>query len=205
MSSNPTQQARVIAHMKVHGMARVRELMAEGVTTATVARMERAGAIVRLARGLYQLPDAPVDSNHTLAQVAKLVPRGVVCLASALAFHGLTDQLPAKVWIALGAKERRPAFSYPPVRFVRFPDDQLGAAVRRHVIDGVDVPIFNVAKTVVDVFRYRRIVGISLALEGLREALRQKKATPAEIARLAANAKVWPVMEPYVMALTADG
>jgi predicted transcriptional regulator of viral defense system len=191
--------------MKVHGMARLRELMAEGVTAATVARMERAGTIVRLARGLYQLPDAPVDSNHTLAQVAKLVPRGVVCLASALAFHGLTDQLPAKVWIALGAKERRPAFAYPPVRFVRFPDEQLTVGVRRHVIDGVEVPIFDVAKTVVDVFRYRRTVGVSLALEGLREALRQKKATPAEIARLATKAKVWPVMEPYVMALTADG
>jgi predicted transcriptional regulator of viral defense system len=74
-------------------MARLRELMAEGVTAATVTRMERAGTIVRLARGLYQLPDAAVDSNHTLAQVAKLVPRGVVCLASALAFHGLTDRL----------------------------------------------------------------------------------------------------------------
>lgn len=191
--------------MKVHGMARLRELMAEGVTAATVTRMEHAGTIVRLARGLYQLPDASVDSHHTLAQVAKLVPRGVVCLASALAFHGLTDQLPAKVWIALGAKARRPAFAYPPVRFVRFPDHQLTVAVRRHIIDGVDVPIFNVAKTVVDVFRYRRTVGVSLALEGLREALRQKKATAAEIARLATKAKVWPVMEPYVMALTADG
>jgi predicted transcriptional regulator of viral defense system len=186
-------------------MARLRELMAEGVTAATVTRMERAGTIVRLARGLYQLPDAAVDSNHTLAQVAKLVPRGVVCLASALAFHGLTDQLPAKVWIALGVKERRPAFAYPPARFVRFPDDQLTVAVRRHLIDGVDVPIFNVAKTVVDVFRYRRTVGVNLALEGLREALRQKKATPAEIARLATKAKVWAVMEPYVMALTTDG
>jgi vacuolar-type H+-ATPase subunit D/Vma8 len=88
---------------------------------------------------------------------------------------------------------------------VRFPDDQLTVAVRRHLIDGVDVPIFNVAKTVVDVFRYRRTVGVNLALEGLREALRQKKATPAEIARLATKAKVWAVMEPYVMALTTDG
>jgi predicted transcriptional regulator of viral defense system len=191
--------------MKVHGMARLRELMAEGVTAATVARMERAGTVVRLARGLYQLPDAPVDSQHTLAQVAKLVPRGVVCLASALAFHELTDQLPAQVWIALGARERRPAFAHPPVRFVRFPDEQLTIGIRRHDIDGVAVPIFNVAKTVVDCFRYRSTIGVSLALEGLREALRQKKTTPAEIARSATKAKIWPVMEPYVMALTAHG
>jgi len=191
--------------MKSHGMVRLRELMAEGISAATVARMAQAGTVVRLARGLYQLADAPVDSHHTLAQAAKLVPRGVVCLASALAFHELTDQLPAKVWVALGAKERRPAFAYPPVRFVRFADEQLTAEVRRHVVDGVQVPIFNAAKTVVDVFRYRRTVGVNLALEGLREALRQKKATPAAISRLAQKAKVWSVMEPYVMALTADG
>ena len=107
--------------MKSHGMSRLRELMEIGVTAATVSRLERQGQVVRLARGLYQLADAGVDTNHSLAQAAKLVPRGVVCLTSALAFHGLTDQLPAKVWIAIGPKERRPTLREgPPLRFVRF-------------------------------------------------------------------------------------
>ena len=180
-------------------------LIAEGVTASTVSRLERAGAIVRLARGLYQLPDASIDAHHTLAEVAKLVPKGVICLTSALAYHELTDQIPAKVWIAIGPKDWRPKFLYPPARFARFPINQLQAGVERHVIDGVDVPIFGIAKTIADLFRYRRIIGINVALESLREVLRKREATPAQIARYASDARVWKIMEPYVSALTSDG
>lgn len=206
MPAPPTQRALAFGFMKSHGMSRLRELMETGVTAATVSRLEREGQIIRLARGLYQLADAPVDTNHSLAQAAKLVPKGVVCLTSALAFHGLTDQLPAKVWIAIGPKERRPTLREgPPLRFVRFSGAHLTTGVKRHRIDGVSVPIFGVAKTVADLFRYRRTVGIEVALEGLRETLRQKKATPGELAKQANAAGVWRTMEPYLMALTAGG
>ena len=186
-------------------MARLSELIAEGVTASTVSRLEREGAIVRLARGLYQLPDASIDAHHTLAEAAKLVPKGVICLTSALAYHELTDQIPAKVWIAIGSKDWRPNFRYPPARFAHFPNNYLRNGVERHVIDGVDVPIFGIAKTIADLFRYRRTVGINVALEGLREALRKRKATPAQIAKYASDARVWKTMEPYVSALTSDG
>ncbi len=78
-------------------MSRLSELTAKGITAATVSRLEREGAIVRLARGLYQLADAPLDANHTLAEASKLVPKGVIRLTSSLAFHDLTDQIPAQV------------------------------------------------------------------------------------------------------------
>ena len=200
-----TQQGRAFAFLKTKGMARLSELIAEGVTASTVSRLEREGAIVRLARGLYQLPDASIDANHTLAEAAKLVPKGVICLTSALAYHELTDQIPAKVWIAIGPKDWRPNFRYPPARFAHFPNKYLRNGVEQHVIDGVDVPIFGIAKTIADLFRYRRIVGINVALEGLREALRKHKATPAQIAKYASDARVWKTMEPYVSALTTDG
>ena len=154
---------------------------------------------------LYQRPDASIDAHHTLAEAAKLVPKGVICLTSALAYHELTDQIPAKVWIAIGSKDWRPKFPYPAARFARFPSNHLRTGVERHVIDGVDVPIFGIAKTIADLFRYRRIIGINVALEGLREALRKRKATPAQIARYASDARVWKIMEPYVNALTSDG
>jgi predicted transcriptional regulator of viral defense system len=184
-------------------MSRLSELIAKGVTAATVSRLEREGVLMRLARGLYQLADASLDMHHTLAEASKLVPKGVICLTSALAFHGLTDQIPPKVWIAIGPKEWRPKFEYPPVRFARFSGPRLQLGVASHLIDGVSVPIFGVAKTVADLFRYRQTVGVNVALEGLREALRQKKASPSEIAREAADAKVWKIMEPYVSALTS--
>ena len=159
-------------------MSRLSELTAKGITAATVSRLEREGVLVRLARGLYQLADASLDVNHTLAEASKLVPKGVICLTSSLAFHSLTDQIPPKVWMAIGSKDWRPTFEYPPVRFARFSGPRLLLGVESHVI---------------------------VALEGLREALRQKKASPAEIAREAVDAKVWKIMEPYMSALTSHG
>jgi predicted transcriptional regulator of viral defense system len=185
-------------------MTRLAEFTAAGITATTVARMERAGEVVRLARGLYQLPDAALDAQQSLAEAARLVPRGVICLASALAFHGLTDQMPPKVWIAIGRNDWRPRLTYPPIRIARFSDELLGRGIERTKIAGTPVPVFGVAKTVADLFRYRRTVGDALAIEGLRQALRRRKATPAEIAREAEAAGVWGTMEPYVMALTGD-
>ena len=132
-SAPVTQRARATALLKSKGMARLSELIAEGVTASTVSRLEREGAINRLARGLYQLPDASIDAHHTLAEAAKLVPKGVICLTSALAYHELTDQIPAKVWIAIGPKDWSPKFLYPPARFAHFPGAQLRAGVSLEV------------------------------------------------------------------------
>ncbi|MFO1329102.1 MAG: type IV toxin-antitoxin system AbiEi family antitoxin domain-containing protein [Rubrivivax sp.] len=190
--------------LKRRGIARLAELQTAGVTATTVSRMERAGEVIRLARGLYQLPDAALDPHQSLAEAARLVPKGVICLASALAFHGLTDQMPPKVWIAIGRKDWRPRVTHPPLRVARFSDQELGRSVERKKIAGTAVPVFGVAKTVADLFRYRRTVGDLLAVEGLRQALRQRKATPAQIAREAQAAGVWTTLQPYLMALTSD-
>jgi predicted transcriptional regulator of viral defense system len=186
-------------------MARLVEFQGAGITATTVSRMEQSGDIVRLVRGLYQLPRVAFDPQQSLAEAARLVPRGVICLASALAVHGLTDQMPPKVWIAIGRKDWRPRLSYPPTRIARFPADLLERGVESKGIAGTSVPVFGVAKTVADLFRYRRTVGDAIAIEGLREALRHRKATPAEIAREAEAGRIWRTMEPYVMALTSNG
>lgn len=204
-AANPsTQRSQALALLKRRGLMRLAEFGAAGITASTVSRMERSGEIVRLARGLYQLPDAALDPQQALAEATRLVPKGVICLASALAFHGLTDHMPPKVWIAIGRKDWRPRVSYPPIRVARFSDELLRRSVEHKKIAGTSVPVFGVAKTVADLFRYRRTIGDVLAIEGLRQALRQRKATPAQIAREAEAAGVWGTMEPYVMALTSD-
>lgn len=205
LAADPSsQRTQALALLRRRGMTRLAEFNAAGITASTISRMERAGEVVRLARGLYQLPDAELDAQQSLAEAARLVPKGVICLASALAFHGLTDQMPPKVWIAIGRKDWRPRFTYPPIRIARFSDDLLRSSVEHSKIAGTPVPVFGVAKTVADLFRYRRTVGDALAIEGLRQALRQRKATPAEISREAKAAGAWATMEPYVMALTSD-
>ncbi len=193
-------------------MARLSELATEGITAATLTRMREKGLILQLSRGLYQLPAAGGDINHALAEAAKLVPKGVVCLVSALAFHQLTDTIPRSVWMAIRPKDRRPAVTQPPLQIVRFREKMLHAGIEEHRIEGVTVRIYNVAKTVVDLFRYRQSAGrrykkspgLNLALEGMREALRQRKATPAQIAEYASEAGIWKSLQPYLEAMTAN-
>lgn len=193
------------ALLKARGILRMRELRDAGVTAATVSRMERDGEVIRLARGLYQLPDAPLDASHSLAEAAKRLPKGVVCLVSALAFHGLTDQLPKKVWMAIGRKDWAPKPDGVPIRVVRFAENLLSESVESHKIEGVPVRVFGVAKTVADCFRHRSKIGLSVAIEGLQESLRQRKAAPAEIARQAERGGVSTVIRPYLEAMTANG
>jgi predicted transcriptional regulator of viral defense system len=193
-------------------MARLSELRQAGVTAATVSRLHKNGQIVQLGRGLYQLPDAPLDVNNALAQAAKRVPKGIVCLTSALAYHELTDNIPSRVWMAIGPKDWRPRVDSPAIQFVRFGPKVLDKGVEEHIIEGVSVRIYNPAKTVADLFRYRRSAGkryqkspgLNLAIEGLREALRQRKATPSEIARYANEGGVWKTVQPYLEAITAN-
>tara|TARA_R110002096_G_scaffold362410_6_gene555559 strand:- start:10693 stop:11310 length:618 start_codon:yes stop_codon:yes gene_type:complete len=205
MEKPRTQRELAEALLRDKGMLRLVELRKAGVTAATMSRMVRTGEVIRLSRGVYQLTDADLDPNHSLAQAAKQVPKGIVCLVSALAFHGLTDQLPSKVWIAIGSKQWAPQRNQMPIRIVRFTDTLLSEGYETHVIEGVAVKVFGVAKTVADCFRHRGKVGLSVAIEGLQQALRQRKATPAEIVREAGKGGVSTVIRPYLEALTANG
>ena len=191
--------------LQAHGIVRLAELRGVGVTAATVSRMERDGEVIRLARGLYQISDAPLETDHSLAEAAKRLPKGIVCLVSALTFHGLTDQLPKKVWLAIGKKDWAPRSDGMPIRVARFTESLLAESVETHMIESVPVKVFGVAKTIADCFRHRSKVGLSVAIEGLQEALRQRKATPAEIAHQAEHGGVATVIRPYLEALTANG
>lgn len=205
MERRRSQRELAQSLLRERGILRLVELREAGVTAATMSRMERAGEVIRLSRGVYQLPDAELDPNHSLAEAAKQVPKGVICLVSALAFHGLTDQLPPRVWMAIGAKDWAPQRDGTPVRIVRFTDVLMKEGFEKHVIEGVEVKVFGTARTVADCFRHRSKVGLPVAIEGLQEALRQRKATPAEIARQADKRGVLTVIRPYLEALTANG
>lgn len=207
-----TQQDRAQALLHEKGMVRLSEFKERGITAATLSRMAEKGLVLRLERGLYQLADADLDTHHTLAEAAKLVPRGIICLTSALAYHGLTDTIPARIWMAIGAKDRKPAATSIPLNFVRFGEKVLGSGIEEHVIEGVKVRIYCPAKTVVDLFRYRQSEGrryqsspgLNLAIEGLREALKKRRAAPSEIAAFADQAGVWKIVRPYLETVIAD-
>lgn len=196
---------RIIGLLERQNVARLSDILATGATATAVSRLEQEGTIVRLARGLYQLSQAPLDAHQPLIEAARLVPRGVICLVSALAYHELTDQIPRSVWLAIGAKDWRPRISYPPIRFVRFSSEALSHQVDVHMIEGTEVRVTNPARTIVDLFRYRAKVGPNIAIEGLKEALRTRKVTPAQIHGIASEMKQWKVIQPYLEALSFNG
>lgn len=200
-----SQRGQLRALMKEHSILRARDLRELGIAGTTIKRALGDGDLVRIARGLYQNPQAEISSDLTLAEIAKRIPRGVIAMVSALAWHGLTDQMPRKTWVAIGASDWSPGTEHPPVRVVRFADKYLGQGVEHHKISGVDVPIYSIPKTLADLFRNGRLVDRSVAVEGLRAALEQRKARPAEIADAARAGGAWRIMRPYLEALTFNG
>ena len=205
MADQPTQRERLRTILAGKPIVRAQEFRDAGIAGETIARALKDGELDRIARGLYQKPDNSIDTDHALAEVIKRVPKGVVAMLSALAYHGLTDQMPRRIWVAIGVNDWAPAPAYPPTRIVRFKEEYLRQGVEHHRISGVDVPIYSVPKTMADLFRNSRLIDRSVAIEGLRAALEQRKARPAEIADAAKAGGAWKRMRPYLEALTSNG
>ena len=200
-----SQRERLRALIAGGSIMRAQEFREAGVAGSTIQRALADGDLVRIGRGLYLDPQAEIDSSVNLAEIAKRIPKGVIAMVSALAYHGLTDQMPRKIWVAIGPSDWSPVPRDPPIRIVRFSEKYLTSGVERHRISGVDVPIFSVAKTLADLFRNGRLVDRSVAVEGLRSAVEQRKATPSQIAEAARAGGAWRIMRPYLEALTFNG
>lgn len=137
-----------------------------------------------------------------LAEVASKHPRVLVCLLSALSFHGLTTQAPFEVWIAVDNKARTPQSSYPPLHVARFSGAALTEGIELHHIEGVPVKITNVSKTIADCFKYRNKIGLDVAMEALKEAWNAKRVSMDELWHYGQICRVQNVMRPYLEGLT---
>ena len=188
--------------LREQGALRPRDLARQGIPADYLDRLYRLGRVDRVARGLYAWPDAEVSEHHGLAEVARLVPRGVVCLLSALRFHGLTTQSPREVWLTLPSKAWAPKTEYPRLRIIRAMGPALTAMVEEHRVEGIAVKIYSPAKTVADCFKHRSKVGLDVALEALRDTFRGRKATMDELWAAARVCRMENVMRPYLESLT---
>lgn len=194
-------ESRVTALARRLGVIRPRDVEAAGIPREYLLRLMRRGVLERSGRGLYRLADAAVTEHHSLAEVGKRLPNATVCLLSALVFHEITTQNPAEVWIALPPGSRTPRANGPRLRVVRFTGPALTEGREEHRIEGVAVGIYSPAKTVADCFKFRNKIGLDVALEALRECVRQRKATIREIHHFAGICRVARVMQPYLEAL----
>lgn len=194
---------KVIHLLRNRGILRPCELDAFGIPRITLYRLYNEGLVEKISRGMYRLPGGQVTEHFSLAEVAKKVPQGVICLLTALRFHELTTQNPHQVWMAIGRKSRRPQVKGYPVRFVRFSGNALSEGVETHDVEGVSVHIYNPAKTVADCFKYRNKIGFDVAFEALKECRRSRKCDMDSLWRYAKICRVSNIMRPYLEAMVA--
>lgn len=195
------QQSHVenaLALAKEQGVIRPRDLEQRGIPRRYAYLLARDGRLRRVGHGLYAHPDNPPTENHSLALVGKRAPEAVVCLLSALRFHELTTQLPSETWVAVHPKARPPQIPEIPLRVVRFSGRALTEGVDSHVLEGVTVRVTSPAKTVADCFKYRNKIGRDVAVEALRDAISQRKATVRELDHFAHICRVARTMRPYL-------
>jgi predicted transcriptional regulator of viral defense system len=192
---------KLINFARSQGLIRACDLAPLGIPRVSLTRAVRQGQLERIGRGLYGLPERNISAHGSLAEVACRVPKGIICLLSALRFHTLTTQAPFEVWLAIENKAVAPKLNYPPLRIVRFSGTAFTDGIETHVVDGVTIRVTSVAKTVADCFKYRNKIGLDVALEALREAWHEKRMSSDEIWHYAKVCRVANVMRPYLESL----
>jgi predicted transcriptional regulator of viral defense system len=198
----PRTQKRLKAAFRCTTLLRSRDLTAQGFNRVHLQQAVQAGLLERAGRGLYRQPGADITEKHTLAEVGKQVPNGIICLLSALNFHRLTTQNPHEVWLALGHKSWSPRGHHVGLRIVRLSGPALNEGIETHSVEGVSLRVYNPAKTVADCFKFRHKIGLDVALEALRETWRARRATMKDLEHFARVDRVAQVMRPYFESLT---
>lgn len=197
-----TREERALDLASRMGVLRASVARAQGVSGTALSRLVDRGELVRLSRGLYALADAEPTEHRTLAEVARRVPNGVVCLLSALRFHGLTTQAPHEIWLAIRRRAHRPQLRDLPARIIEMSGAAFEHGIEIHELEGVEVRVTSPAKTVADCFRFRSAVGLDVAIEALKAFIQERAGTIDALHAAAKSCRVDMVMRPYLEAAT---
>jgi len=201
METRKSIQNAITLFQQHGGILRTAEALRLGIHPRTLYAMRDSGVLEQLSRGLYRLADLPPLSNPDLVTVALKIPQAVICLVSALAFHELTTQIPHAVDIALHNRAQRPRLDYPPLRIFWFSGPAWSEGVETHLVDNVPVRIYGPEKSIADSFKYRRKIGLDVALEALRLYRQHRDFDVNKLLHYARVCRVEKVVRPYLEAL----
>ncbi|MBE0644969.1 MAG: type IV toxin-antitoxin system AbiEi family antitoxin domain-containing protein [Bacteroidetes bacterium] len=193
-------KAKLLELARKRGMIGAKDAESVGISRNYLYLMYKEGLLVKTVRGLYTLPEISITEHWQLCEVAKRVPNSVVCLISALSFHGITTQIPYRIWIAIPRGAWHPVIEYPPLNLTYVSGDAYSFGVEDHDVNGVAIHVYSPAKTVADCFKFRNKVGLDVAIEAMRETWRYRKATVAQLIEAAEVNRVAKVMRPYLEA-----
>jgi predicted transcriptional regulator of viral defense system len=199
MAKSP--RVKILELVKKAGLVRPRDIARAGLPPWVMYELVKAGTVKQVTRGVYSLADHEPSEKHSYAEVMKRIPKGIICLLSALRFHELTVQNPHEVWVAIPRSAWRPRSAGLALRMVRFSGNGLVLGIEDQCIDGVPVRVTSVARTIADCFKYRNKIGTDVAIEALHEAWRKKRLNMDEFWRYAKLNRVAKVVMPYLEAL----
>ena len=196
-----SKKHQVIAYAKKHAIVRPSDLAKLGLPKDYLYQLAKEKTLIRIGRGMYQWPDYAPGNHQSLLEALKQAPNAVIALLSALSFHNITTQNPYEVWLAIDRKAWRPQIAYPPVRYVSMSQGLMEEGIENHTIDGIELKVFGVARTIADCFKYRNKIGLDIALEALKEGWREKHFTMDELVYYADLCRVKKIMQPYLESL----
>lgn len=200
MSGNVNRLSPKEIFEKHGGQLHMSEAVRYGISRYSLYKMRDDGVIEQISRGVYRLADLPRVSNPDLMEVGLRFPKTVVCLISALSYHGITTQIPHSISVAIDRNSRMHSLESPPIQVYKFSDEAFKAGIEQHQIDGVSVQIYSVEKTLADCFKYRNKLGMDVVLEALKLYRSQKEYNLNKLLKYAKICRVEKVMKPYLEA-----
>ena len=198
-----TQSAHILELAHRQRLLSAADVRAQGWSPQLLIKLQQSGKLQRIHRGLYSLPDNLLTEHQSLIEVCRRVPKAVVCLLSALQFHGIGTQAPFEVWIALPEGTQSPALTYPPLRIARLRGEAYSEGIETVLEQGSTVRVYSVGKTITDCFKFRHKIGLDVALEALKDAWQQRRLNMDEVMHFATVNRIAKVMRPYLEAVVA--
>lgn len=183
------------------GLLRMRDALQAGVDRATFYNMRDDGLLVQECRGLYRHSDWDLHAEPELAFVALKFPKAVVSLISALSFHDITTQIPHRVNLFIPKNAELPRLDWPVIDAHRISDNVYEAGIETHTIEGVDIRVYGLEKTIADCFKFRNKIGFDICLEALKMAHAAKRLEFSKLFEYARICRVFNVILPYTEVL----
>jgi len=183
------------------GVLKTSEILNAGIHPSTLYSLLKNGKLERISRGIYRLIDSPPLLNPDLILIAKRIPKGVICLLSALSFHDITTHIPHEIHVALSFGAEEPRLEYPPIRTFRFSNRAFTEGIQIHRIDRTKIKVYSPEKTLADCFKFRNTIGLDTAIEALKLYRDRRDMKIDEIMHFATICRVTKIMRPYLEAL----
>lgn len=198
--SNAIERVKNLFRSRSGGTFRVSEAVKAGIHSRTIYSMRDMGLIVCIGRGMYRFADLPTMGNPDLSIVAMKIPKGVICLISALSYHEITTEIPHEVYLALPRGAEPPRLDFPPLRIFWFGSPAYEEGIEKHAVDDIPMQVYSPEKTLADCFKYRNKIGLDVVLEALKNYRQRKRFKVDELMHYARVCRVEKVIRPYVEA-----